>query len=234
MNTPLKTIPLKDRPRERLARYGGEVLSTIELLAIILGSGTKEHSVLILATNLLTHFRSLQKLAAASIKELSEVKGIGKAKAVQLKAVFALGERKENCKEDPLPLIDSPHAAHLLIRRELASQPVETLLVLLRDLKQRAIHREIIGKGTLTEVLLHPREIYNIAVRHRAYSLIIAHNHPSGYPDPSPKDIQMTQLLTQAGQTLGIPLADHLIVSDAQFFSFYREKQGGLDARPVY
>ena len=218
MNAPIKSLPSTERPRERLARFGPDALSTIELLAILLGSGTQSRSVLQLSAELLSHFKSLRALSEASLQELREVKGIGIAKAVQLQALFALAHRKE---ETTHLILDTSRKVYELIRPELESQKTEVLLILLRGARGQLIHREILSKGTLTELLLHPREVYHAAIKHRAHSIIIAHNHPSGDPAPSAKDIEMTQILMAAGRVVGIPLADHLIVGRDGFVSFY-------------
>jgi DNA repair protein RadC len=225
----LKCLPLQDRPRERLARYGSDALSTIELLAILLGSGTQSRSVLQLASDLLGHFGSLTALADASLEELKLVKGIGEAKAIQLKAVFGLLLRIEAKKQ--APLLDTPESVYELIRTEMAPQQIETLMVILRDVRRGYLHREIISKGTLTQLLMHPREIFHLAIRHRAHSLIVAHNHPSGDPTPSHRDLEMTHLLAAAGKVVGIELSDHIIVGWEGFVSFF---QKGLLSRSQY
>jgi len=219
----LKSLPLHERPRERLIRYGVDALSSIELLAILLGSGTKTRSVLDLSADLLAHFSSLEALSRATLAELQEVKGIGIAKAIQLKAAFALISKKE---ESEPPLIDSPDALYALVRPLLEGQSVEMLVLVLRDIKQRLIHREILSKGTLTNLLLHPREVFHAAIHHRAHSLLIAHNHPSGDPTPSSLDYQMTRQLEEVGKLVGIPLIDHLIVGKNRYVSL--AKQGFL------
>lgn len=219
----LKALPQRERPRERLCRYGTEVLSSIELLAILLGSGTQNRTVLELASGLLTRFGSLQALSAASLTELSEVKGIGQAKAVQIQAAFELSRRLGEVHEGEV--LASPEKAYELIQPQLERRDVEMLLVLLRDTRKRCLHKEVIGKGTLTEVLIHPREIFNTAIRHRAHSIIVAHNHPSGRSDPSNKDLEMTRFLAQAGGVVGIELADHIIIGKNGFTSLF---QAGL------
>ena len=220
MNQPLKNLPAEERPRERLARFWPDAPSTIELLAILLGSGTRHRSVLHLAADLLTHFQSLRALSEASLSELKEVKGIGLAKAIQLQAAFALIHRKEEVSHS---LLDAPDKVYSLIRADLERQPLEVLMVLLRDARFQLIHREILSKGTLTELLLHPRDVYHAAIKHRAHSLIIAHNHPSGDPNPSPQDHEMTRILQAAGAIVGIPLSDHLIVGREGFVSFFQK-----------
>lgn len=217
----LKQLPPQERPRERLARYGIHALSTIELLAILLGSGTENRSVLELAADLLSHFGSLNRLADATLKELREVKGIGEAKALLIQAALGLGGRFDP-KGEPL-VLDSPEKVYQSVRHELGSQKVEVLWVFLRDVRKGCIHREAIAKGTLTELLMHPREIFHLAIRHRAHSLIIAHNHPSGDPSPSTQDLKMTDLLAAAGRVVGIELSDHLILGEGRFVSFFQQ-----------
>jgi DNA repair protein RadC len=225
----LKSLPPQERPRERLARYGSEVLSTIELLAILLGSGTQSRSVLELSADLLGHFGSIHALSEATLEELKQVKGIGEAKAIQLKAAFGLLSRIEVQKQGLL--LDTPEKVYELIQQELAHQKIENLMVILRDVRKCHLHREIISKGTLTELLMHPREIFHLAIRHRAHSLIIAHNHPSGDPTPSTRDLEMTQLLLSASKVVGIELSDHLIIGRQSFISFYKK---GLLPRQNY
>ena len=216
-----------------MARYGSDALSTIELIAILLGNGTRNRSVLTLAADLLGQFQSLQKLSEATLPELSAVKGVGLAKAVQLQAAFAL-MRRALPQEELHPLIDSPEKAIAIAAPELSTQPVEMIFLLLRDIRQRCIHREILSKGTLTEVTIHPREIYHAAIRHRAHSLIIAHNHPSGDPSPSTQDLEITRSLIAAGTLIGIPLSDHLIIGRHHSLSFYQQSLCNLMQRAIY
>lgn len=225
----LKQLPSQERPRERLERYGSDALSSIELLAILLGSGTQSRSVLELAADLLTHFGTLNAMAEATLEELRQVRGIGQAKAIQIKAVFGLLHRMEMKQQGFL--LDSPESVHALISSELARQKVEMLMVVLRDVRKCCIHREIIAKGTLTELLMHPREIFHLAIRHRAHSLIVAHNHPSGDPTPSTRDLEITHLLAAASKVIGIEFSDHLILGWESFVSLY---QKGLLPRSQY
>lgn len=218
----LKSLPVKERPRERLIRCGADALSTVELLAILLGNGTKSRSVLELAADLLSHFGSMRRLSEATVQELKEIRGIGDAKALQLQAVFAMIRRIEQPQSgDPL---DVPERVYALIKEELSHKPVEMLLVLLCDARKKLIHREIISKGTLSQVLLHPREVFHTAIRHRAHSVIIAHNHPSGDATPSTCDIEMTHILASVGRMVGIELLDHLIVGREGYTSFKEKK----------
>jgi len=226
----MKQLPPQERPRERLARYGSSVLSTIELLAILLSSGTQHRSVLQLSADLLARFGSLQALSEATLEELKEVKGIGNAKAVQLKAAFGLWKRLEE--KNPGTLLDTPQKAYELIHPEISSQKTEMLFIVLRDVRRACLYKEILSKGTLTELLVHPREIFHTAIRHQAHTLIIAHNHPSGDPSPSPRDHEMTQILLAASKIVGIELTDHLIIGSSGYFSFF--EQGLLGKKKAY
>lgn len=212
----LSRLPVSERPRERLMREGADALSTIELIAIILGSGTKERSVLDLSQEVLVHFGSLDRLFDASVAELMAIKGIGAAKALQLKAAFGLATRSDRA--DPLK-IEKPIHAYLLAKDEIARCKQEVLLVLLRDVRGGLIQKEKVGVGTLSQVLVHPREVFYPAVRHKAHSLILAHNHPSGDPTPSSADLSLTKALLNASQIMGIGLDDHLIVCVDQYVS---------------
>lgn len=223
-------MPLEDRPRERLVRYGVESLSLPELLAILLSTGTKGKSVLQLAQEMVVRFGDLNGLLEASITELMEIKGIGKAKAIQLKAAFGIALRKTYAAVSPL--ISKPNDVFEIVREEISLQKQEFLVILLRDVKGRMIHRERVAQGTLSEVLVHPREIFYPAVRHKAHSLIIAHNHPSGDPTPSNTDLELTRLLLHSSKVMGIGLDDHLIIGKDCFVSL-REK-GYMGNSPRY
>ncbi|MGE0198427.1 MAG: DNA repair protein RadC [Simkaniaceae bacterium] len=227
----LRKIPEGERPRERLLLRGAEALSLTELLAICLGSGRKGQSVLSLAETLLSHFGDLTSLTRASVEALTEVKGIGKAKATQLKAAFALGVRVQRIGGEGKCLVASPQDAYRLIAPEIQKEKREVLALLMRDAKKHVFHHEIIAMGTLSEVMVHPREVFHQALHHRAFSLIIVHNHPSGDPTPSQADIDLTQLLMTAGNLLGIPLDDHIIVGAHSAVSLWEK---GIIKRAKY
>lgn len=216
-------IPKEEQPRERLMLKGEDALSLTELLAICLGSGQKGRSVLTLAEALLSHFGNLSTLTEASIESLTEVKGIGKVKAIQLKAAFALAKRI-GCKGgDAKCLITSPEDAYTLIAPHLVGEKREVLALLMRDAKGYVFHHSIISKGTLSEVLVHPREVFHEVLHHRAFSVIVVHNHPTGDPTPSKADIELTHLLVTSGNLLGVQVDDHLIVGKNTYFSFWKE-----------
>ncbi len=212
-------ISAAELPRERLLRDGIDALSLQELIAILLRTGTEGKPVLILAQEILLQFGGVEGLLNASIEELIRVKGVGKAKAVLLKA--ALGIAMRASKEKILPnqqLLSTEDILKIAIPK-IGYLKKEALLVILRDVKCRLIHHEIISMGTLSEVLVHPREVFQLAVRHGAYSIVICHNHPSGDPTPSKADLALTSKLLECAKLMGITLSDHIIVSGEKSFS---------------
>jgi len=227
----LAQIPKEERPRERFLLCGEDALSLTELLAICLGSGRKGQSVLSLAETLLIRFGDLTALVEASVASLTEVKGIGTAKAIHLKAAFALAKRCNRRGGRAKCPITSPEDVYTLIAPELENQKREVLALLMRDAKGHVFHHEIISIGTLSEVIVHPREVFHQALHHRAFSLIIAHNHPSGDPQPSKADIELTKLLVASGNLLGVRLDDHLILGRSSFVSLWSQ---GIIKHPNY
>lgn len=223
MTYSLQQLPLQERPRERLRRYGAEAISSAELIAIILGSGIKGKSVLTLAQELLARFGSLKALSEASLEELCECRGLGKAKASQLKAAFCLGIKATNHPTPPKYRISHPVHAYQLVKEELETEKQELFIVILQDLKGCVICHEIVAIGTLSEVLVHPREVFYPAIRHKAASLILAHNHPSGDPTPSKEDFHLTQNLIAMGKMMDIPVQDHLIIGQACYTSLRQQ-----------
>lgn len=215
----IKALPEEERPRERMVRDGIDALSLSELIAIVLGSGTQGKSVLDLSQEILEHFGGLEKLLDASIVELMQIKGIGRAKAIQLKAVFGIALKCRKPAASSKRTIASAFQAYELAQGEIAHFPQEVLLVILRDIRGNVIHHERISMGTLSQVLVHPREVFYPAVRHKAHSLILAHNHPSGDPTPSKSDLQLTRGLIEAGQVMSIGFVDHLIVCRDRYVS---------------
>lgn len=215
----LKTLPDQEKPRERLQQLGADALSSTELLAIILGSGTKGYSVLDLSKDLLTRFGSLRNLAEASVEELKLIKGLGQAKAIQLKAALTFGKRAYNPSYQSRYKVQTPDHAYHYLKDSFVNEKREVLLSLLLDVKGYVIAKKIVSIGTLSQTLIHPREVFYDAIRHKASSLVIAHNHPSGDPTPSKEDIEMTQQLIKAGELMGIPLQDHLIIGAKSFVS---------------
>ena len=208
----VRQLPVWDRPRERLKRLGAEGLSEQELLACILGRGAGGESVLVSARRLLAAFGSVRGLAAASVEELSQVRGIGPAKAAQLKAAVELARRTAiPLGTRPEPIVD-PERAAAIVWPQLVDQQREQVVALLLDNRHRLIRVSPIAVGSLSATVVHPRELFAEAIAARAAAVIVAHNHPSGDPEPSEDDLQLTTRLVAAGSLLGIAVLDHLII----------------------
>jgi DNA repair protein RadC len=204
-------LPLSERPREKLHALGAERLDTAELIAILLRTGTGGRSAIEIGRHLLERFQTLDQLAAASVEELSAVKGVGLAKAVQLKAAFELAARLPKSRA-PRPLFRTPREVADRFHEEMQHYEVEEFHVLLLDTKQRLIRDVSVSRGTLNSSLVHPREVFKEAIRAAAASVILVHNHPSGDPTPSSDDIKITRELIEAGRVLKIEVVDHIII----------------------
>ena len=215
----LKDVPKAERPRERLLKYGATHLSNKELIALLLGSGTRSESVLDLANRVLMHFEGLKLLRNATIEELTAIKGIGPARGVIMLAALELGERLTKYKPTERYVIRSPEDGADYVMEEMRTLDQEHFIALFLNTKNQIIHSQTIFIGTLNSSVVHPREIFREAVRRSSASLIVAHNHPSGDPTPSPEDINVTKRLVEAGKIMGIDLLDHLIIGDNKFVS---------------
>jgi DNA repair protein RadC len=220
MNYSVLDLPLHERPRERLHRYGEDSLSSPELIAIVLGSGTKSVPILQLAHSLLAHFGSLQKIATATVEELCEVRGMGVAKSLQLKAAFTLGGRARIDGAAPKRKIEHPSHAYHYIKERIAHKEQEYFMGIFLDVRGQVIADEVIAIGTVSEVLVHPREVFHPAIRHRASGIVVVHNHPSGELTPSEADLSLTKDLIKTGEVIGIGVQDHLIVTKEGYYSF--------------
>jgi DNA repair protein RadC len=213
-------LPLSERPRERLLRLGSEALSAQEVLALILGRGIKDESVMLTSQKLLSRFGNLKGVASASIEELTGTKGIGPAKAAQIKAALELSRRLESdAAEKPRPVLKSPDDVAAEVRSQLKGKKKEHFLVLSLDTRNRLINRKLVSIGSLDTSIVHPREVFKEAVSSCAASVIFAHNHPSGDPEPSKEDIELTKRLAKAGEIMGIEVLDHIIVCDRSYLS---------------
>jgi len=211
---------LSERPRERLLKLGTEALSAQEVLALILGRGTKGESVMITAQNLLKEFGNLKGIANASIEELTRIKGIGQAKAAQIKAAFELAKRSETTPDEGIkPAIKSPEDAVRLVKKELKDKKKEHFLVLLLDTRNQYLGKEIVSIGSLDTSIVHPREVFKEAISASAASIIFIHNHPSGDPEPSEEDIKLTKRLVEVSEIIGIDVLDHIIVGNKKHLS---------------
>ena len=215
----MREVHEADRPRERFLRQGPESLSNQELLAILLRTGTKNESVLTLANRILVQFEKLHALKHATVEEMIEIKGVGEAKAIQILAAIELGKRLAQKELDNKYTIRSPEDAANYLIPELAPLQQEHFVALYLNVKNQILHKQTIFVGSLNASIVHPREIFRVAIRRSAAAIIVAHNHPSGNPSPSPEDIDVTKRLIEAGHILGVDLLDHLIIGDHQFIS---------------
>ncbi len=212
-------VPESSRPRERMEEFGEKALSDQELLAILLRTGSKNKNVMHLAMQLLDHFENLYDLKMATLEEIKEIKGIGRVKALELKAAMELGSRLNHAGQVKLGTISSSSDFGHMMIMELQDLQQEHLVVIFLNTKNEIIKKETIFVGSLNQSIAHPREIFRGAVRYSAARIILAHNHPSGNPDPSKKDIQFTERMVACGEMMGIELLDHLIIGRNEYIS---------------
>lgn len=211
--------------RERLARYGPQALSTTELLAMLLRTGTDERTPTDLAESLLKKCQGLRGVARASVKELSKVKGVGPLKGMQIAVAVELGRRLAARSAEPNPIVRSPDDVADLLLPDLIDAKREHFLAVLLNKRNQVLKVVTVSVGTLDASLVHPREVFREAIASSAAAVIVAHNHPSGDPSPSDEDRGLTQRLVDSGKLLGIPVLDHLILGDDRYVSL---KQQGL------
>ena len=221
-------FPVGERPRERLQHYGAAALSNAELLAILLRVGRPGENVVALSTRLLKEFGDIAGLAKASFNELTCIKGVSTAKAAQVKAALELGRRLLLSSPDARPQITSPTDAANLLMLEMGSLEQEHLRTVLLDTKNRVLASPTVYVGNVNSSIIRVSEVFREAVRQNATALIVAHNHPSGDPAPSPEDIQVTRSIVEAGLLLGVEVLDHLIIGHQRFVSL-KERGLGFD-----
>lgn len=240
----LKMIPSGSRPRERLARYGASALSNAELIAILMGSGSKDETAIDLANRLLRigeeklslkptkdghdsgdGGKGLRYLAIAGLDELKAIKGIGLAKAAQIKAALELGRRLAAYTASK-PVVRCPSDVAALLMEEMRYLEKEEFRVVMLNTRNHVMGIDTASVGDLNSSIVHPREIFKEPIKRAAAAIILVHNHPSGDPNPSEEDVRVTRRLREAGRLLGIDVLDHLIVGDNSYFSF---KERGLE-----
>ncbi len=220
----IKELPASERPREKMIEMGPEYLSNSELIAILLATGTQERSAVAVADELIfTGGRGLEFLAECTLEELSGIKGIGTAKACRIAAAVELGRRLSERKAGQRINVSSPDSIAALFMDRLRDKKKEFFKILLLNSKADVISIEDMAVGDLSHAIVHPREVFSIAVRKSAAAVIVVHNHPSGSPAPSRDDIETTKKLAEAGELLGIRVLDHIIIGDGRYCSF-REK----------
>ena len=216
----IKQLPTHERPRERLIQSGDEHLTDAELLGIIIRDGTTNYSAVDLAQKLLSEYGDFRRLSMASIGELCRTKGIGPARAAQIKASLAIAKRFSTISVKPLQQFKCSNDIFDHFHERLRGKKQEIFSVVLLDNKNRVIKELAISAGSLTSSIVHPREVFNPAIWESAASVIFVHNHPSGDPEPSKEDIQITNRLLEAGSVVGIRVLDHIIIGNECFVSF--------------
>jgi len=212
----IKDLPKVERPREKLMQYGPEKLSNSELLAILLRSGKKGENVVELANKILKRF-SKDELPNLTFNDLKDYSGLGPAKACEIIACFELGKRLLKDKKAEIYLKPKEIWEEL---KDLRDHKKEHFVIFYLDSRNQEIKREIISVGSLNANLVHPREVFEPAVRHLAAQVVLAHNHPSGDPEPSEDDLEITKRLKESGKILGIEVIDHIIITKTGFLSF--------------
>ena len=229
MSQKIQEMPAVERPRERLASQGAAALSDSELLGILLRTGIPGKNAVELARELLTKHGSLSGLARCDVKEMSALKGVGLAKAVQLAAAFGLGQRL--ARETVAKFrIDTPELVFDFLGPEMRALRTESLRLVLLDARHRVLRVEEISSGSLNESTAHPREIFRPAFIHSAFAVILVHNHPSGDAAPSPADVRLTRRLREAAELLQINLLDHIIIggNEGDRKGYYSFKEAGV------
>lgn len=225
------TMPVAERPQERLISKGPEALSDAELLAVILRSGTRGHNVMNLAVELITRMGSLRGLLSTDREDLQKYAGIGEVKALQLEAIIEVARRVLRSGE-AAPLLNTPELIYQWLQPTCEGEPVEKFWVISLNRKNRLMRCTPVTSGTATASLVHPREVFREAIRNSASALVCAHNHPSGDPAPSRADIQATRQLRHAAEVVQIELLDHIIIGrpehDPRGSGFYSFADHGL------
>ena len=215
----LKDLPEELLPRERLYQLGPEMLSNKEVLAILLRTGLKGENVLDFAERLLTEAGGLAGLARMSVHELTQLHGLGEAKAAEVKAALELGRRSASADPMTRPVINSPQDIAHLVMEEMRYLDREHFRIVSLSTKNHVLGISSISVGSLNSSLVHPRECFKEAIRRNSNAIILLHNHPSGDPTPSREDLDVTRRLADGGQILGIEVLDHVIIGDNRYIS---------------
>ncbi|AZR74863.1 hypothetical protein BBF96_07755 [Anoxybacter fermentans] len=211
-------LPIDERPREKLIKWGPESLSNAELLAIILRTGSRNKTATGLAEELLGYINGLKGILDVSVEELLSIRGIGQVKAVQLVALGELTKRVHAAQYDKKTIQSANDLVEILMPR-MRFLMKEVFLVVLLNSQNQILGIEEISKGSLNETIVHPREVFREAIRRSCSAIILAHNHPGGNPEPSLEDLKITRRLYKGGQLLGIQILDHLVLGDGRYVS---------------
>jgi DNA repair protein RadC len=220
----MEEIPVEDRPRERLKSLGAEVLSVRELLAIVIGPGSRDKGAMELAGDLMSAFESTRDLSGASIEKLSGINGMGFAKACRVRAAIELGKRVVKAMRGRIRSVRCPDDAAGLVMEDMRHLDREHFKVILLDSKNAVISIETVSVGTVNASIVHPREALRPALEKSATSMVLVHNHPTGNVSPSREDILLTKRFEKCGRILGIDVVDHIIIGDGRYKSL---KEGG-------
>jgi DNA repair protein RadC len=224
----IRDLTASDRPRERLMQVGERALSTAELLAITIRTGVGGENVVRLSERLLVRFGGLPGLARASITELRTVKGIGPAKAIEIKAALELGRRLLASAPEQRARVSSPADAANLLMSDMALLEQEHLRLILLDTRNQVLATPNVYVGSLNTSVIRVGELFRHAIKENAAAMIVAHNHPSGDPSPSPEDVRVTKQIASAGKLLDIDLLDHLVIGHGRYVSL-KERGLGFD-----
>ena len=217
----IKEIPVDDRPREKMANKGATALTDAELVAILLRTGTAEKSALDIASEMTADDGLYKRLASITrLNELTNIKGLGQAKAATVLAALEIGRRIASAKPVEKIHLSCPQDVAEFLMPRLRYAVKEQFIVILLNGKNKVIGTEVISEGSLSSSIVHPREVYASALLNHAAAIMVAHNHPSGDPKPSDEDREITSLLVRSGKVLGIPLVDHIVIGDGTYYSF--------------
>ena len=217
----IKEIPLNDRPREKMAANGAAVLTDAELIAILLRTGTAEKSAIDIASEMTADGGLYKRLAGITrLNELTNIKGLGQAKAATVLAALEIGRRIASAKPLEKIHLSCPQDVADFLMPRLRYAAKEQFVVILLNNKNKVIGTEVVSEGSLSSSIVHPREVYAPAILHHAAAIMVAHNHPSGDPKPSTEDAEVTRMLARSGKVLGIPMIDHVIIGDGNYYSF--------------
>jgi DNA repair protein RadC len=216
----LKDCPVTERPRERLERLGPAALSTVELLTILVGAGSRRAPADHVARAILATHPRLRALACRPPADLSSIAGVGAATAARLSAAFEIARRLQRERRDRGPVLATPGAVWRHLALELRDCEREQFLALCLNARNELVREVVVSVGSLNASIVHPREVFKPALACSAAALIIVHNHPSGDPAPSREDREVTRVLSEAGRLLDVPLHDHVIVGADAYFSF--------------
>ena len=217
----IKEIPLNDRPREKMAANGAAVLTDAELIAILLRTGTAEKSAIDIASEMTADGGLYKRLAGITrLNELTNIKGLGQAKAATVLAALEIGRRIASAKPLEKIHLSCPQDVADFLMPRLRYAAKEQFVVILLNSKNKVIGTEVVSEGSLSSSIVHPREVFAPAMLHHAAAIMVAHNHPSGDPKPSFEDEEITRMLSRSGKVLGIPMIDHVIIGDGNYYSF--------------